>query len=178
MFRIIFHSVLLTAGYAAAKDGDRNASPPKPTPTTQQCTSGQVWDSRSNRCVGVRSDLLDDDTLYDAVREFAYAGQLQNAQAALAAMSDQSDDRVLTYWGFTHRKLGDLDTGMAFYRQALAKNPGNIAARSYMGQAFVQTGDLAAARAQLLEIRRHNGQVTWAEASIEQAIITGTTYNY
>ena len=178
MFRVILLVALLGAGFAAAKDGDRNSTPPKPTQTTKQCNAGKIWDTRSKRCVTVKSDLLDDDALYDAVREFAYAGQFENAQAALAEMSDQGSDRVLTYWGFTHRKLGDLDAGMAYYRRALEKNPGNIATRSYMGQAFVQMNNLSAARKQLLEIRRYGGQGTWAEASLSQAILTGTTYNY
>lgn len=175
MFRIVLLVAMLTAGFAVAKDRENDIRPPKPTQTTQQCQSGEVWDSRSKSCVNVKSQLLDDDTLYDAVREFAYTGQVENAQAALAAMSDQDSDRVLTYWGFTHRKLGDLDKGMAFYRQALERNPGNIAARSYMGQAFVQMGDLVSARQQLLEIRRHDGQNTWAEAALAQAILTGVT---
>ena len=47
-----------------------------------------------------------------------------------------------------------------------------------MGQAFVETGDLVAARRQLLEISAHGGAGTWPETSLRQAIMTGTTYNY
>ncbi|KZY38441.1 hypothetical protein A3731_14085 [Roseovarius sp. HI0049] len=177
MLRAILLAALLVPGIAFAKDRFDD-DPPKPTPTTQDCTNGQVWDSRTQSCVNPQSGALDDDTLYGAVREFAYTGQLENAQAALSAMSDQSDDRVLTYWGFTHRKLGDMKKGMSFYKAALAKNPGNIAARSYMGQAFVETGDLVAARRQLLEIAAHGGSGTWSETSLRQAIMTGVTYSY
>ena len=177
MLRAVLIAALTVPGLAIAKDRFDD-DPPKPTQTTQDCTNGQVWDSRAGRCVSPQSGALDDDTLFGAVREFAYADQLENAQAALAAMSDQSDDRVLTYWGFTHRKLGDMDKGMSFYKAALEKNPGNIAARSYMGQAYVETGDLVAARRQLLEISAHGGAGTWSETSLRQAILTGVTYNY
>ena len=93
-------------------------------------------------------------------------------------MSDQQDDRVLTYWGFTHRRPGDMDKGMGFYREALEKNPANITARSYMGQAFVELEDLVAARHQLQAIRNLDGTGTWAEISLARAIEDRTTYNY
>lgn len=177
MLRAVLIAALTVPGLAIAKDRFDD-DPPKPSPTTQTCTNGQVWDKRTGRCVNPQSGALDDDTLFGAVREFAYAGQHRNAQAALSAMSDQSEDRVLTYWGFTTRKLGDMNEGMAFYRAALAKNPGNIAARSYMGQALVETGDLVGARHQLLEIAAHGGSGTWSETSLRQAIMTGVTYSY
>ncbi|MEL7259540.1 MAG: tetratricopeptide repeat protein [Pseudomonadota bacterium] len=178
MIRPLLIAALLLPTAAFAKDGDRKQTKPKPTQTTQHCTGGQIWDKRTRACVTVKSDLLDDDTLYGAVREFAYAGQLDNAQSALKAMSDQSEDRVLTYWGFTTRKKGDMDGGMKFYRQALAQNPANITARSYMGQALVQQGKVDEAKAELQAIRDYNGAGTWAEISLANAITSGASYNY
>ena len=75
---------------------------------------------------------MNDDDLYGAVRELAYAGRYLDAQGVLAAMSDQNDDRVLTYKGFTNRKLGNVEVAMVFYQKALDKNPDNIQARSYI----------------------------------------------
>ncbi len=177
MFRKVIAIALFTPALAFAAGGG-SSSAPKPSETTKSCTSGKVWDKKSKACVQASNELLDDDTLYGAVREFAYAGQYDHAQAALAAMSDQEDDRVLTYWGFTHRKMGNVDKGMAFYRQAIAKNPKNILARSYMGQALVEQGDLSGAREQLDAIVDAGGQGSWAEASLNQAIATGKTYSY
>ncbi|MFK7941168.1 MAG: tetratricopeptide repeat protein [Roseovarius sp.] len=151
---------------------------PKPSETTQSCTGGQVWDAATKSCVDVKSDLLNDDTLYGAVREFAYAGQYENAQQALAQMSDPNDDRVLTYMGFTTRKMGDVDAGIAYYEQAIANNPGNILARSYMGQALVEQGKLDAANRQLTAINAAGGQDSWAATSLRTAIKTGATYSY
>ncbi len=177
MFRK-FIAIALFAPSLALAAGGGSSSAPKPSETTKTCTSGKVWDKKSKACVQASNDVLDDDTLYGAVREFAYAGQYDHAQAALTAMSDQEDDRVLTYWGFTHRKMGDVATGMAYYRQAIAKNPKNILARSYMGQALVEQGDLVGAQAQLDAIVDAGGRGSWAEASLYQAITTGKTYSY
>ncbi len=113
----MFRSLILVAAVlpvAALAAGGGSSSAPKPSETTTQCNDGQVWDTGSQSCVDVKSNLLDDDALYEAVREFAYIGQLANAQATLAAMPDQSDDRVLTYWGFTHRKLDSVEIGMTY----------------------------------------------------------------
>ncbi|MFD1158536.1 tetratricopeptide repeat protein [Roseovarius aestuarii] len=177
MFRETLAIALILPALSFAAGGG-GSSAPKPSETTKSCVDGKVWDRNSKSCVSASNSALDDDTLYGAVREFAYAGQYDNAQAVLAAMSDQHDDRVLTYWGFTHRKKGDFETGMAFYRKAIAQNPDNILARSYMGQALVEQGDLVGARRQLKSIQASGGVGSWAETSLHQAISTGATYSY
>ena len=177
MLRLTLFAAIIAPGIALAAGGG-STNPPTPSPTTTTCTGGKVWDSRTGSCKNPQRSDLDDETLYGAVREFAYAGQQNHAQAALAAMSDQTEDRVLTYWGFTSRKKGDVARGMEYYRQALEVNPANILARSYMGQALVEAGDIAGAREQLDEIVRYDGQGTWAEASLRKAIRLGHGYSY
>jgi hypothetical protein len=71
------------------------------------------------------------------VRELAYAGSHLDAMCIMDAMSDQNDDRVLTYRGFTNRKLGNVDVAMVFHQKAIDKDPDNILARSYMGQGMM-----------------------------------------
>ena len=100
------------------------------------------------------------------------------AQDVLAAMSDQADDRVLTYLGFTHRKMGNVDLGMRFYNKALAKNPDNLLARSYLGQGLIEAGDTDAAVEQLREIIARGGKGSWSETSLRTALNTGVTYSY
>lgn len=171
-------AVILIAlpGFVLAAGGGNE--PPKPTKTTKECWGKRVWDDTKQRCVRAQSSALDEQTLYEAARELAYAGRYVDSQAVLAAMPNQKDDRVLTYWGFTHRKLGDVDTGMMFYAEALKQNPDNMLARSYMGQGLVEAGDLKAARVQLAEITARGGAKTWAGTSLRKAIQSGATYSY
>jgi len=157
----------------AAGGGDETA-PPKPA---LSCKSGQVYDEKTKKCVVANGHRMDTETQYQAVRQLAYAERFAEAQVILAQMP-QDDDRTLTYLGFTSRKLGDPDAAMDYYSQALTRNPGNVLARSYMGQGLVDSGDIAAALVQLRAIRDHGGAGTWAEASLRTAISTGRTFNY
>ncbi|SFT66723.1 tetratricopeptide repeat protein [Sedimentitalea nanhaiensis] len=161
-------------GFAASDDN----APPKPTETTTSCKGVEVWDAATQKCVKPKGAALDSDVLYGAARELAYAGRYQDAQSVLAEMPDQGSDRVLTYWGFTHRKLGNLELAQMFYEQAIALNPNNILARSYMAQGHVQEGRVDEAIVQWREIKARGGEGTWAEASLREAIRTGLTYNY
>jgi Tfp pilus assembly protein PilF len=85
---------------------------------------------------------------------------------------------VQTYYGFTARKLGDFDAGMAYYTAALVIDPDNILARSYMGQGMVERGDLVGARMQLSEIRARDGRQTWPEIALRMAIERGVGQSY
>ncbi len=38
---------------------------------------------------------------------------------------------MLTYIGYSHRKMGDVDVGIGFYKQALAIDPNNLNTREY-----------------------------------------------
>ncbi len=167
---------LVFAPLAHAAGGDDN--PPKPTNTTKKCLFGRVYDEAVGKCVKPNKTNFTDDQLYDAVRELAYDGQFENAQDVLQVMSDQNDDRVLTYWGFTYRKMGNLELANVFYQKAIDSNPDNILARSYMGQGYVADGRTDLAILQWREIKERGGEGTWAETSLRDAIRTGLTYNY
>ncbi|MDV7142101.1 tetratricopeptide repeat protein [Tropicimonas sp. TH_r6] len=163
---------------SALAAGSDSSSPPTPTDTTKTCKGGMVFDDKSGKCVAPKDSRLDDDDRYDAVREFAYAGQYRHALAALDAMSDQQDDRVYTYRGFIARKSGDVEAGMTYYQAALQINPDNLLVRSYMGQAFVEMGLLPEASAQLTEIRRRGGRSSWPEFALRSAIEQGKGFSY
>lgn len=66
--------------------------------------------------------------------------------------------RVLTYIGFATRKLGRVDEAMDYYAQALHKDPGNVIARSYLGEAHLARGDLASAVAELHKVEASCGR--------------------
>ena len=166
----LFAALVLPLSAHAAGGGDETA------PSAPKCEKGQVYDKTSKTCVDADS-ATDPDLLYDTVRRLAYAGRLDEAQDMLALMPPR-DDRRLTYLGFTHRKLGRTGTARVYYRAALAANPDNILARSYMAQGFVEAGRVADAIAELREIRARGGAGSWAEASLRTAIATGRTFDY
>ena len=167
---------VLTAPLASAA-GDDVTTPPPPTRTVR-CPAGQIHDQKAGKCVPAKSSSLTDQERYQAVRELAYAQQYAAAAQVLDAMSDPLDDRVLTYRGFLMRKTGRLEQAGEYYRSALNKNPNNLLVRSYMGQGFVEAGDLVAARGQHDEILARGGKGTWAEESLRKALSSGQTYRY
>ena len=116
--------------------------------------------------------------MMDDIRSLSHEGRYGDALVLLAAMPDQADPLVLTYYGFVTRQSGDIDAGMAFYQAALAADPDMILARSYMGQALVEQGQMQLAMAELSEIRMRGGRGTWAEQSLASAIATGETYSF
>ena len=59
---------------------------------------------------------------------------------------------MLTYLGFTHRKLGEFDRAEDYYRQALGVAPDHRGALEYYGELKVERGDLAGARANLARL--------------------------
>ncbi|MFV1498095.1 tetratricopeptide repeat protein [Phaeobacter sp. JH20_02] len=165
------------AGQSLAAGSDDSAAP-KPTNTTKTCKGAKVWDDQKQRCVAPKHSSLDPDEMYDAVRELAYAGRYGDAQAVLAAMPDQMDSRVLTYWGFTYRKQGYRDQAMSYYTRAIALDPQNHLARSYMGQGFVAEGKYGLALEQWKLIRAAGGSGSWAEVSLREALLSGQTQSY
>jgi predicted Zn-dependent protease len=178
MMRLTIAALFCALPLAAFAAGTDDTTPPTPTETTTVCTEGQVYDAETKACKNPQDASLNDDARFGAVRELAYAGRYTEARRVLAAMGEGESDRVLTYLGFVARKSGDVPAGMAFYARALDLNPDNILARSYMGQALVEQGDIASAARQLDEIRQRGGAGTWAEASLAMAVGSGQTFSY
>ncbi|MDE1994412.1 MAG: hypothetical protein KGI75_18050 [Rhizobiaceae bacterium] len=155
--------------FAAGSEDDDTAPPPK-TETTTKCADGKVWDKEKKECVKPKKSSFNDDQLFQFAREFAYAGQYDNAISVLKLAKNQDDPRILNYLGYSNRKAGRMELGMTYYRQALQRDENYILARSYMGQALLEQGDVQAARVQLVEIRDRGGEGTWAYRSLLQSL--------
>ncbi|MEM7328605.1 MAG: tetratricopeptide repeat protein [Pseudomonadota bacterium] len=56
---------------------------------------------------------------------------------------------VLTYIGFANRKKGERETALSYYAAALAIAPSHLSANEYLGEYYVEMGDLERAQAQL-----------------------------
>jgi len=167
-------AVIPMMGFAA---GSSSSTPPTPTETTENCADGLIFDLATQTCMTPAQSTNDDNAMMDAVRELAYDGRYADARTVLDGL-DANDSLVQTYYGFTARKLGDLEAGKTHYQAALRIDPDNILARSYMGQGMVQAGDFGAAHEQLTEIRDRGGRGTWPETSLIAAIETGTSPSY
>ena len=59
---------------------------------------------------------------------------------------------------------------MRYYKQALQVDENYILARSYMGQALVEQGNIEEARAQLIEIRDRGGENSWAYRALQETL--------
>ncbi len=92
------------------------------------------------------------DEVYQAGYWLAKQGRFVEAVSMLQRAEASNDPRVLNVLGFATRKQGHIDEGLAYYRRALAIDPNYVLAREYMGEAFLQKGDIASAREQLSEI--------------------------
>jgi tetratricopeptide (TPR) repeat protein len=187
-----FCAAVSLAALSAARAADSDTTtPPVATETTTTCTDGKIWSEEKKECVAPedmkpaattpaddkakteeqkKSEREIDDRLYAAAREFAYAGQHENALRALRAAYDQEDPRILNYMGYNTRKLGNMELGMSYYKRALQKDENYILARSYMGQALIEQGDIEGARVQLVEIRDRGGEDTWAYRALLQSL--------
>ena len=163
--------ISLALGSAAFAAGSGTA--PSPTSTTEDCKDGQIWDKEAKKCVKAESAMFDDDTLYRNAREFAYAGQYDNAINLLKLAQNQDDPRIMTYYGFAHRKAGRVALGMQYYADVLAKHPDYTLARAYYGQALILQGDREGAKAQLVKIAALEGTQTYAYTELANALNSG-----
>lgn len=86
------------------------------------------------------------------INEGRYADALASLRAAGLVFGPHAD--VLTYQGFANRKLHNYDVAIAYYSAALSLDPEHRGANEYLGEYFVETGQLAKARQQLVKLER------------------------
>ncbi|WP_048648166.1 tetratricopeptide repeat protein [Nitratireductor soli] len=127
------------------------------TSTEIKCTGGKVLDQKTKKCVDPQESRLDTESLYQAGSALAKAGRFGEAISVLSLAVDRGDPRVLNYLGYAHRMQGRVVVGLGYYQEALAIDPDFALAREYMGEAYLQMGDVASARGQLGEIARRCG---------------------
>jgi tetratricopeptide (TPR) repeat protein len=86
------------------------------------------------------------------INEHCYDAALVSLRQARLAFGPHPD--VLTYLGFTYRKLGDRARAQAIYRQALEIAPDHRGVLEYFGELKVEHGDMAGARANLSRLEQ------------------------
>jgi len=63
--------------------------------------------------------------------------------------TDSSDADAYNLLGFSHRKLGDVEAALAHYGKALALEPKHRGANEYLGELYLELGQLDKARERL-----------------------------
>ncbi|WP_194291747.1 tetratricopeptide repeat protein [Rhizobium sp. ICMP 5592] len=80
-----------------------------------------------------------------------YAGALAELRG-LAEDNQQAD--VYNLMGYTLRKTGDYKTSLTYYTKALELQPNHKAAREYLGELYVETGEMAKAEEQVSTLKQ------------------------
>ena len=123
-----------------------------PPATPKKCGQHTQGSAAWKRCMG--QNLRDDHDIYALGYWQAKSGNYASALDVLRTAKNQADPRVQTMIGFSLRKLGLIDEGMAYYTAALQTDPNLTNTRQYLGEAFLQKGDRSAALGQLAEIAK------------------------
>ena len=91
-----------------------------------------------------------------AVRAKIKAKEFKAAIADLNGFIDKGVQHADVYnlLGFSLRKSGDLKTAYTFYKKALDFDPEHKGALEYLGELYVQTGELAKAREHVVLLKK------------------------
>ncbi len=111
-----------------------------PKPTAQLTPPSLLFadPSRGDSAYAQAVSLINQRRYQDALTE------LGHAEKAFGPHPD-----VLTYLGYTYRKMGQLDRAETYYREALSVAPHHRGATEYYGELKVERGDMAGARRML-----------------------------
>lgn len=161
MSAVILSAFMAVPAFAVgdAPKEDAGAAMTKEQKAEKDCKdkTGKVWDKKKKECVDSTQGSLDIDSIYETARYLAKNGRYDEAIVLLYPISDRQDKRVLNYLGYSWRKSGHIELGLKYYHEALAIDPDYVLVREYLGEALIQKGDIAGAKAQLIEIETRCG---------------------
>jgi len=124
---------------------------------TTTCSKGEVWDSRSQKCVKAENGVLPDKTLTDYAFALVKAGRYGEALDVLDLLKNPNTPVALNYRGYATRKLGRIDDGIGYYLKSVALDPHYAQVREYLGEAYLLKGDMARATASCRRSSRSAG---------------------
>lgn len=82
-----------------------------------------------------------------AIDDGDYLAALENLYKAVETQPESAD--VHNLLGYSHRKLGNRDRAFAYYQTALSLDPKHRGANAYLGELYLQLGDLESAEGRL-----------------------------
>ena len=136
------------------------------------CGTGGVWSGEQHACIDGHSAALTDQDFYTEAVALADEGHFREALDLLTRIKKQEQSRVLNMVGYTTRKLGDVDKGLDYYQRALALDPNYLRAREYLGEGYLQKGDVAKEKEQLTKISERCAGPCEEYGKLEQAIVS------
>lgn len=106
------------------------------------------------RAFAVDSTTSTDAPDLSSVRSAIEARDYERSIAELEAMVDRGVQHADVYnlLGYSLRKSGDTKRALSFYRKALDFDPNHKGALEYLGELYVEIGDMANARANLARL--------------------------
>lgn len=156
-------AVVLTSTLALANGEDD--APAKPN-----CPKGQVFDTKSQKCVLQTSSLVPDADRTDYAYRLAKDGRYEEALALLDTLKNPNTAKALNYRGYATRKLGRTDEGIGYYLQSVKLDPQYAQVREYLGEAYVIKGRLDLAQEQLQQIKSICGSACEEYQDLAEAI--------
>jgi len=86
------------------------------------------------------------------INEHRYEEAIDDLFKAQAIVGPHPD--ILNYLGYSHRKLGKMEEAQEYYHTALAIEPDHKGANEYLGELYLQIGELGKAKKQLAKLDR------------------------
>lgn len=91
------------------------------------------------------------DPNYAKARALIDAGNYSDAipllEKVVAAKPNSAD--AFNYLGYSHRKVGQIDEALKYYNRALELQPRHLGANEYLGELYLELGELAKAEERL-----------------------------
>lgn len=84
------------------------------------------------------------------INQGLYGEAITELYASQAIIGPHPD--ILNYLGYAHRKAGDFDAAKSFYAAALALDPDHLGANEYLGELYLELGQVERAKAQLARL--------------------------
>lgn len=164
-------AVALSGSLALANGGGGDDD----APIRPNCPKGQVFDSKSKRCVRQTSSLVPDEDRTNYAYRLAKDGRYEEALALLDTLKQPNTAKALNYRGYATRKLGRTDEGIGYYLQSVKLDPQYAQVREYLGEAYVVKGRLDLAQEQLRQIESICGSTRCEEYQDLAEAINGSS---
>jgi len=154
---VVISSMAFAAGTAPSTGSSSTSGGGTTTTTSTKCAKFKSASAEWKKCMKAGRAAMTNEELYATGYQLAKAGDYADSLEFLNAGTNKKDVRFLTMLGYSTRKLGKVDEGMAYYMQALAIDPNSVTTREYLGEAYLQKKDLPDAKSQLVEIQNRCG---------------------